>query len=756
MQSNPVVPGGDPGTWFATAYAFFNPNHPSQSVPLAYPPVLFPLLGVTARLAGGPVAGAQVFAPVLYFVVGLSIFYLATRMLRSRLVALTVTSFVVLDPQLIQMLFWGAYPNLLGFVFLFMALAGIVVMGQGAVSRGALMFWIFALLAVLTHSLTGLLLAGTMVMVLLLTWPLPVRRSNDGSPLAEQGSADVPGNIRRGLFFSRGGSIGFVLFAVLVGGYYVVTALAQVPHPDYFVSNPLAFRVVGLGGFFHSLFPGFNLLSLIVVDLLAVSIIAILLLYSILFLYRPAWLTTPTIVLLSSGIIIALTPVVGWMFRIVSDYTRFGFFLIVPVALSFGYLIDRGWVSHQRNPPTSPPSAASPTSPLVKRWLYRTRHPRRAVTFAIVSIVVGLFIVGGITAPALGRLETTFTKVGHDQNFINALNTIDRSGVPGSILTVPGADKWARAISERNAYAPYTQATYLFYQSQILDSDLSYYALMSHYAITNGLVSATVRGITSGNVNGTPGYGVYVVGAYHPVLQVAGADLGVEMVNAVTGATYSARMNPLPTILLPSTPGSPLEIEFNGTGVQVELFVTPTPGDPQLAIVFDAIATGADSVAALNIPLVPAVYTSAAVALTVAGQFNWRTWSSTGVQGPLTVGNVTPDSALTSTGGTQSPNAGANLSFRSPTVAGARVIGGQLTLWTPTASTLDNVLPSVLDTPQIWTELGVRFILMKNATYGPAQTVSSAGEIPYLETEFGATSVYTNPEWTVLEIPADE
>ena len=424
MQSNPVVPGGDPGTWFATAYAFFNPNHPSQSVPLAYPPVLFPLLGVTARLAGGPVAGAQVFAPVLYFVVGLSIFYLATRMLRSRLVALTVTSFVVLDPQLIQMLFWGAYPNLLGFVFLFMALAGIVVMGQGAVSRGALMFWIFALLAVLTHSLTGLLLAGTMVMVLLLTWPLPVRRSNDGSPLAEQGSADVPGNIRRGLFFSRGGSIGFVLFAVLVGGYYVVTALAQVPHPDYFVSNPLAFRVVGLGGFFHSLFPGFNLLSLIVVDLLAVSIIAILLLYSILFLYRPAWLTTPTIVLLSSGIIIALTPVVGWMFRIVSDYTRFGFFLIVPVALSFGYLIDRGWVSHQRNPPTSPPSAASPTSPLVKRWLYRTRHPRRAVTFAIVSIVVGLFIVGGITAPALGRLETTFTKVGHDQNFINALNTI--------------------------------------------------------------------------------------------------------------------------------------------------------------------------------------------------------------------------------------------------------------------------------------------------------------------------------------------
>ncbi len=121
----------------------------------------------------------------------------------------------------------------------------------------------------------------------------------------------------------------------------------------------------------------------------------------------------------------------------------------------------------------------------------------------------------------------------------------------------------------------------LFYQSQILDSDLSYYALMSHYAITNGLVSATVRGITSGNVNGTPGYGVYVVGAYHPVLQVAGADLGIEMVNAVTGATSSARMNPLPTILLPSTHGSPLEIEFNGTGVQVELFVTKAQGDPQ-------------------------------------------------------------------------------------------------------------------------------------------------------------------------------
>ncbi|MGD0588039.1 MAG: hypothetical protein ABSA63_04520 [Thermoplasmata archaeon] len=770
LQSQPIAAGGDPGTWLATAYGFFHANHPSQSIPLAYPPVLFPLLGVTMYLTGGPVAAAQVFAPVLYFFVGLSIFFLASQMLRSRLVALTVTAVVLIDPQLIEMLFWGAYPNLLGFVFLYVALGGLVMMGRGAVSRGAFVFWIFGMLTVLTHSLAGVLLAAVTFFVLLLSWPIPVPSQQEIQARSAGGEADVPAVLRRGLVLSRGGRVGIVVFSVAVGAYYILTALAHVPHPSYFVSNPLAFQAAGLSGFFHSIFPGFTIQSVIVVTLLGLTILAILLLYGILFMSRTQWLSTPVIVLMASGVAIAFTPVVGWMLRIITDYTRFGFFLIVPIALSFGYLIDRGWVSAHRKSTTPPARTAVPASPTIQRWLRRSPHPRRAVAFAIVSFVVGLMIAGALTGPALGRLETQFTKVGHDQNFVDALNAIDRTGIPGNILTIPGADKWARAISERNAYAPYTQSTYLFAVNQILDSDLSYYALMSHYAVTNGLVSATVRGVSPGYINGTannissygiPGYGAYVVGAYHPVLQVKGNGLSVVLINATTGIGYMEPVTVLPTVLLPSTPGAPLEILFNQTGTatasgfDLEIFAAPVPGVPQLTLYFTAIATGADSLATLNVPLVPANGTSAQVSFSTVGQFNWRTFSTAGaVRGPLTVGNVTPVSALVNAGSNQT-----DLSFRASAPTGERSIAGQLSLWTTTGSTLDNVLPPVLDTPGIWSELDVRFILMKEpAAYtGPApQTVSTAGEIPYLENEFGVTQIYNNTGWSVLQVPADE
>ncbi len=770
LQSNPIAAGGDPGTWLATAYGFFNPNHPSQTIPLAYPPVLFPLLGATMYLTGGPVAAAQVFAPVLYFFVGLSIFFLATQMLRSRLVALAVTGVVMIDPQMIEMLFWGAYPNLLGFVFLYVALGGLVMMGRGTVSRGAFVFWIFGMLTVLTHSLAGILLAAVTFFVLLLSWPIPVPTQQEIQAKSAGGEADVPAVLRRGLVLSRGGWVGIVVFSVVVGAYYILTALAHVPHPAYFVSNPLAFQAAGLSGFFHSIFPGFNIQSLVVVALLGLTILTVLLLYGILFMSRTQWLSTSVLVLMASGVAIAFTPVVGWMLRIITDYTRFGFFLIVPVALSFGYIIDRGWVSAHRKPETRPVRLSGVASPTVRRWLRRSRHPRRAVAFAITTFVVGVMIAGALTGPALGRLEKQFTKVGHDQNFIDALNVIDRTGVPGSILTVPSADKWARAISERNAYAPYTQSTYLFAVNQILDSDLSYYALMSHYAITNGLVSATVRGVSPSYINSTannissygiPGFGAYVVGAYHPVLQVKGNGLSVGLINATTGIGYLEPVTALPTVLLPSTVGAPLEILFNqtgratGSGFELEIFAAPVPGVPQLTLYFNAIATGADSLVTLNVPIVPANGTSAQVSFSTAGQFNWRTFSTGGaVNGPLTVGNVTPVSALVNVGSNQT-----DLSFRASAIAGSRSIAGSLSLWTTTGSTLDNVLPPVLDTPEVWSELDVRFILMKEPTAyaGPApQTVSTAGEIPYLEDEFGATQIYNNTEWSVLEVPADE
>jgi hypothetical protein len=198
LLSSPIPAGGDPGTWLSTSYAYIGQAYPSQVFPLAYPPVLFPLLGLAVLIAGGPTGGAFLFAPVLYFVVGLSIFAIASQMMRSRLVALVVMTFIMLDPQLLQMVFWGAYPNLLGFVLMNLSFVGLLLMGKGQISRGAAVFWTFAALTVLTHSLTALVLAGStgLFLLLALTVPTPSRAALDTQ--IRENEIDVPKVIPRG------------------------------------------------------------------------------------------------------------------------------------------------------------------------------------------------------------------------------------------------------------------------------------------------------------------------------------------------------------------------------------------------------------------------------------------------------------------------------------------------------------------------------------------------------------------------------
>jgi hypothetical protein len=757
-----IPAGGDPGTWLSTSYVYIGRPFPSQVYPFAYPPVMFPLLGIAVVVAGGPIGGVQLFAPTLYFVVALTTFYLATQMLRSRLVALVVMSFIILDPQLLQMVFWGAYPNLMGFVFMNLSLVGLLCMGKGSLSKGALMFWVCGALTVLTHSLTGLVLAGYVFFFLLLTWAAPRLSPAAQAANVAAGEVDVPKKIPKALFLSRGGRYGIVGFAIAVGAYYILTALAKVPHPNYFVSSALAFRVIGLGGVLTAVLPGLLIVALGAVYVLSVLVIVVLLVYASFYLYRPSYLTTPVLLLIAIGITVLSVPIVGWMFKIVTDYRRFGYFLLIPLGLTLGYLIDHGWAASRLGPATrAAPGAPGPRLPrTVRRWLRPARHPRRIVTLAVVSVIVGLLLVSGITIPWMGKYETTFTRVGHDQYFLDALDAIKASGQPGGILTVAGADKWAKAITDRNAYAPYTQTDYLFFEDQVLDSELAYYALNFHYAVTNGLVSAELKGVTPPYVLGIPSYGVYSVGTFRNILKIPPQLVEVELV-APNGTTSETNLSvAAPTVNVPPAGGGgAMQIVFTESEFVFSVDLVVAPDAPYLYMTFHLQATGADRVRALTLALVPSNTTSARILPTITpGNFSWDTITAN--VGPLTLGNVTPASALAAitpylplTNLTGTP--AVVLNYTSPTSSGGLAITGQLTLTTPAASTIFNVVPPVVVTPQVWDELGIRFVLMRNWTYPPlpAASVAYPHETTYLEAEYGATLYYQNPEWSVMLVP---
>jgi len=102
----------------------------------------------------------------------------------------------------------------------------------------------------------------------------------------------------------------------------------------------------------------------------------------------------------------------------------------------------------------------------------------------------------------------------------------------------------------------------------------------------------------------------------------------------------------------------------------------------------------------------------------------------------------------------QSNSSAVLLSFHNASAAGGRVVQGLLSLSTPAASTLFNVLPAVINTPDVYSSLGIRFVLMRNSSYAPSPSVAFPGEVNYLEDEFNATMFYQNPEWTDLELPA--
>jgi hypothetical protein len=761
ILTHPVPPGGDPGTWLSTSFAYIGRAYPSQVYPLAYPPVLFPLLGLAVLIGGGPIAGAQIFAPTLYFVLGLSIYFLGSQIMRSRLVALVVMTFILLDPQMTQMVFWGAYPNLLGFIFMNLALVGILWMGKGALSRGALMFWTFAALTVLTHSLTGLVLAGYTLLFLILAFAMPKPSVATMEARARGKEVDVPKAVPRALFLTRGGRYGVVGFAVAVGAYYALTALAHVPHPDYFVSSALAFRAIGLGGVLSAVLPGLLIVALGAVYVLSILVIFVLLVYAGFYLYRPSWLTTPVLLLIAVGITVLTVPIVGWSLKIVTDYRRFGYFLLIPVGLSLGYLIDRGWASNQGPGRASPPAPArSPAMPPpVRRWLLPARHPRRIVTLAVVAFVLGLLIAVAWTGPFMGKYEKTFTAVGHDQYFLDALDAIKGSGQPGGILTVAGADKWARALTDRNAYAPYTQVSYLFYQSQVLDSELAYYALNSHYAITNGLVSAGIKGVVAPYVLGIPSYGVYSVGTYRAILKVPPELVQIDL-SGPNGTFVATNLTTNPTVNVPPpSGGGPLQVVYTEPDYVFTVNIAVAPSAPLMYITFQVTETGPDGIRAMNITLQPSNVSTARILPTpVPGNFSWETVTAN--VGPQTLGQVTPATALA--GITQYlPIANSTgtpavlLSYTSPSPNGSSSLSGQLTLTTPAASTIFNVVPPVIVTPEIFTELDIRFVLMRNWTYPPVPPPATAypHEAAYLEAEYGAQLIYQNPEWSVLTVP---
>ena len=756
----PVAPGGDPGNWLATSLAYIGRPYPTQVVPLAYAPLSFPLLGAAVVYAG-PLHGVDLFAGGLVFALGLSTAALAATLLRSRVVAFFAVAFLLFDPSILAMFFWGAYPNLLGFVFLNLALAGLLRAGQGHASSGAAQFWTFFSLAVLTHSLVAAVLGATASLYVLLGLFVPMPSWGTVLGRARRGELEAPGVASRALIGSRGGHAGIILFIGLVGGYYLGTWAAGIPHPNYLSSDATGFGLSTVGGALGAIFPGVTLPVGLVIAVLVGAALAAALLYGVLRDRHPEWLTAPAVLLIAWALAITVLILVGYAAKIVTDYHRFGFFYVIPAALALGYVIERAWVLRRPEAAAADgeePDAFGPSGPARHRspWTSIAPAHRRPAAFAAIALLVLTVVAATATAPALAKEETAFTQVGHDSMFLQAVHAIRSSGVSGGIITVPGADKWARGLTGENSYAPYATTALLFYPAQQYDSQLTYYALTSHYALTNGQVSVSVRGAAPGLDGGVPDYWIYQSGNLREILRLPPSYLEAQLVDPSTGQRSTQNVTASPTVTVPSSAA-------NATGAMVVSFVQPAfylnlsatiaPAQPWATIVLTATARAPYELTGLAAAVTPPAGSSALAWLNlVPGSFYWSPTGSGGA--PITYGNVTPASALK--GATDfDPSTGGPTALLDFPAAGnaSRSLTGTLNLSTPVAATTAGGSPGAFNAPQIWGYLGVRFILWWNASATSAAAVEPATEAGYLEAEYGLPVIYQNAEWNLLEIP---
>jgi hypothetical protein len=754
-----IPPGGDPGNWISISYAYIGGQYPGQVNPYGYPPLLFPLLGGLVLVSGGPLAAGHLAIPVLLGMLGLTLYALCRTMLRSVIVSLSMLAITILDPAFMALFFWGAEPNLLAFSFVNLALIGLLWTARGR-PWGPVVFWVFAAATVLSHSLVGLALAATVGVLLILALFLPLRKTS-ATPSAQPGpKEDDPGRILGSLFFTSRGLLGLLVFIASVGGWYVATFALGIPHPGYF--NPgTASSIAGTyGNLFRNVLPGLRLPAAGVYYLLVLAECILLIGYAVALRYRSSWISTSVLVVICSWMGVAGLAIIGWLLRVSTDYHRFGFLLVIPSGLGIAYVVDRLWLTPERDrrPRPTPAEEGTPSTLEERALRFRVRPSRAGRTLgtsAMVFVFVAILLVT-ITAPRFETFEKQYGGAGHDQGFLDALNAIDGSGLPGSVLTGKGQLKWTWAVTHRTAYAPRPGDAFLFYPAQIRDAALAYYALTSHYAVTNGFVSASLRSLDPNFATGMPDYAVYQQGSPVQTLRVDPAQTVVTLKNSSTGALYTEGLPLPPTFVPPAVPGAPGELVYAEPSFTLTESMTAPVGLPTLFLNVSVVPTGPDIPERLTEVLASPPYIGASVQFSgVPGGFTWLT-GNIRYHGLLTQGVVGPVASLAGVSDYYAPDGGAAvfLNYTAPSSLSPDIVG-TLELTTPAAYSDIPSLPTEVDTPQVWSSLGVRFIIFPNV---PVFTLYAGAEVfdeaAYLTEEFGCSVYYENSEWIVLAAPS--
>ncbi len=741
----PIPPGGDESAWLLLSYPYIGHPTPAAIQLFSYPPLSFPILGLSVVLGGGPLPGARLFMAVVLLLLGLATYLLARSLLRLPIVAVLAEAALLFQPDFQQLYYFGAYPNLFGLVFFFLATAFLIRYLRSRHPSQLAVFWGATSVAVLSHALVAVLLIGTVVIVLVLV--------------------AIDRRLPRELFTSRPGLIGFAVLVAVTLGYYLGSSVAGAHPPNYLTTNVLTVPRSQLA--FASLLQPFYLgpiarlfgssgLGLSATGALVVVWVSVAALLVAVVAYRRVYRRTPDVrntLLVSWFLAVFGLGVVAWYFGLGADYRRLAFFLYPPIVLGAALIADVGLEVWSRPPPVrSTASAPSGHAPPVGRSSPWGRGPSSAPLRTFVVLLATLILAAGIVGdslPTARGLESTFTAVGHDADFVSAMQAITESPTPGSILSATAlVDHWPAALTGRSVYEPRAPTGFTYSPENLVDFEKAYLALHYRATVTNGQVAAGLSGLMPATFSAAPQFGAYLYGVLYPVLTVAPENISVTFSSGATELAYTAGSPNLPSFNGSQGPsGTSYTLTYAAPNVTVVETVAAVPGSSRATIDFAAEAAGPLGLTNVTVVLSSEPNTTLDPTSVGASSFSWSTSTSEGTV--TTAGLVLPSGNVSEVRRPANGPDSLALTILAAPSAPAPLLLLSFELTSAGTSNTASGVEGYYSTPSILSDWETRFALAWNGTAATGPVAVS-----YLEAEYGATVYVVRGPWTVLLLPS--
>ncbi len=750
----PVPLGGDTGTWTALSYPFIFYPHPSEIVPFGYPPLMFPILGFFVQLGGGPLVGPRLYLGFVTILLGLSVYVLGRSVFRFRVSAVLAEALLFVTVPFDRLFFFGGYPTLLGLVFFNLSLAFGLRYLRARRPAHLLYFWLGFGATLLTHEFVGLSLVVTVAIAgffLLLKRQLPAS-----------------------MFVSRAGAVGMAVAGLGIGGYYLGTRFFHIAQNNYLKTNVLGHLRFPLSAVLYPLHLqalggviGFQQIKTADGSFAIATAFSAIVFVTMLVLAwrRPRYLTPSVIVVASSVLAILAMAIGGWILSIYTDYRRFAYSLYLPFLLVglLGYDTIFFWCSAPARAPGAPaaraPSAAVPiatAAPAARAPPRRSpRVRRRPATLVPTVAVCGLVVVllaGGVFAyPGLVGYQKQYSGSLHSWQYVRAMEAIQQSGIPGSILSISGGATlhWTYAMTDRNVYAPTIVSGFIFKSGRVQDDQLAYFPFHYRTVVSNGIEFVGAPGSVPVYFDASPAYGALRLGTPTSIFNFVPDAFVVTLENgtsvpawhlgaAVPATSYTNGTDPTLTFRY-ATPEYNLTVTStvvpNGP-VYVNVSAQAVPGS-----LLREVSAGLRSA----VPALPRPQVSPG-----GGAFLWNV----GVKNFLSVeteGTVASPGVATIPFGSSSQPSSVALRFSTTSASpyGSGSLNLSIVLLTPGANSLGSPLPAVITTPGVLAGWQTRFVLLNNIT-----KAIQRGEEAYFIYEFGATILFRDSPWEVLLLPS--